>query len=143
MNYSTYAFEDLSVVLRHPAKGQYVFQGEGLGSITFAMSNDVSAHDLSADGSVMTSKIKATNGTVSISVQQTSTANKWLRELYNYLVNASSSEWTGCSLIATSPVMGVTHIATNMAFQKRPDEAYQQTGQQVTWAFLVSNLQEY
>ena len=68
MNYSTYAFEDLSVTLSHPSVGQFLFQGTGIGSITFAMANDSSSHDVAADGSVMTSKIKAGNGTVTISV---------------------------------------------------------------------------
>ncbi len=141
-NYSTYAFEDLSVVISHQAKGQLTLQGEGVGSITFAMANDVSAHDLAADGSVMTSKIKVGNGTVTISVQQTSSANKWFRDLYNYLVSAASSEWTGISLMAESKVMGVTYTATNMAFQKKPDGAYQQSGQQISWAFLAGDLKE-
>ena len=136
-NYSTYAFEDLAVVINHPSKGQLTLQGEGLGSITFAMANDVSSHDLAADGSVMTSKIKAGNGTVTISVQQTSSANKWFRDLYNYLESASSSEWAEISLMAESKVMGV-----NMSFQKKPDGAYQQSGQQVSWAFLAGDIKE-
>ena len=141
-NYSTYAFEDLAVVINHPSKGQLTLQGEGLGSITFAMANDVSSHDLAADGSVMTSKIKAGNGTVTISVQQTSSANKWFRDLYNYLEPASSSEWSEISLMAESKVMGVTYTATNMSFQKKPDGAYQQSGQQVSWAFLAGDIKE-
>ncbi len=143
MNYSTYAFEDLSVVLSHPSVGQFVFQGTGLGSITFGMANDSSAHDVASDGSVMTSKIKAGNGTVTISVQQTSQANAFLRKMFNYLYTAPSSEWAQISLMAESKVMGVTHTATNMSFQKKPDGAYQQTGQQISWAFLAGDLQEY
>lgn len=35
MGYSTYAFEDLTVVLTHAATGQLTLQGTGIGSIQF------------------------------------------------------------------------------------------------------------
>jgi len=139
---STYAFEDFSAIITHKAMGQLTLQGSGIGTITFTMANDVSSHDVAADGSVMTSKIKASNGTVAIAVQQTSDANAWFTRLYNYLVTASSKEWAGISLMGTSAVMQVTHTGSNMSFQKRSDKPYQQQGQQVTWTFLAGELTE-
>jgi len=143
MSYSDYSFDDLSIVITHPAMGQLVIQGSGVGSITFAMSNDTSQHDLAADGSVMTSKIKAGNGTVAISVQQTSEAHKWFTKLYNYLSTASLSEHAQISLMATSTVMQTTHEGTHMSFQKRADKPYQAQGAQVTWTLLAADLKEY
>jgi len=139
---STYSFEDLFVTLTHRAMGQLTLQGAGIGSITFAMANDVSSHDLAADGSVMTTKTKADNGTVAISLQQTSDAHAWLTRLYNYLAGASSREWAGISLMGTSPAMQVTHIGSYMSFQKRADKPYAQAGAQVTWTFLAGDLKE-
>jgi hypothetical protein len=141
--YSTYGFEDLSVVISHKAMGQLTLQGAGVGTITFAKSNDVSTHDVAADGSVMTSKIKVRNGTVAITVQQTSDAHSWFTKLFNYLESAPTREWTGTSLMATSSDMKVTHECSYMSPQKQPDKAYQQQGQQITWTFLAADMKEY
>lgn len=143
MGNSTYSFADLSVVLTHKAMGQLTLQGAGLGSIQFNMANDVSSQDVSADGSVMTSKVTADNGTVVLSVQQTSEAHAWLTKLYNYLKPASAIEWAGISLLATSPAMQVTHEGSHMSFQKRADKGYQAQGQQVSWTLMVGELKEY
>lgn len=139
---STYSFEDLAVVISHPGMGQLSLQGEGLGSITFAMSNDISQHDLAADGSVMTSKVKAGNGTITIQVQQTSDAAKWLRKYINYVNAAPSSEFAKGTVIGSSKVMGVTHTCTGVSPQKRPDAAYQQTGQQASFTLMAQSIEE-
>ena len=139
---STYSFADLSVVLSHPAIGQLTLQGEGLGSVTFTMTEDVSSHDLAADGSVMTSKIEASNGTVAISVQQTSFAHTWLTRLYNFLKAAPSRQWALNRLRAQSSDMRITHEASGMSIQKRGDKAYEAQGGQVVWTFLAANLAE-
>lgn len=140
-NHSTYSFEDLAVTVRNPALGQLLLQGAGLGNITFAYATDISQNDLAADGSVMTSKIKASNGTVTITVQQTSDAAKWLRRLINYLKAAPSNEFTSTSLVGESKVMGITHSATGMSPQKMPDHGYQQAGQQISFAFLAQHIE--
>ncbi|MCL1999706.1 MAG: DUF3277 family protein [Turicibacter sp.] len=137
---STYGFSDLKITLQHPAKGQLQIQGEGVGSITFAMSEDASAHDLAADGSVMTSKIDAPAGSVTFSIQQTSSAHIWLTELFNYL-NARDnplSEFAKITLIAVGTHMRTEHICNNMSIKKCPDKPY---GQQ-TWEFLAGEMIE-
>ena len=143
MQHSVYGFKDLSVVMSHPAMGQIEINGEGAKSITFAKANDVSQHDVAADGSVMTSKIEARNGTVTIVVQQTSAANKWFTRLYNYLQTADLSEWTQISMLGTSNSMKVTHEGTGISIQKRPDAPYQSQGGEMSWTFLASELKEY
>lgn len=125
------------------AENSHSKRGDGLLNTGSNMANDVSVHDLAADGSVMTSKIKAGNGTVAIAIQQTSEAHAWLTKLYNYLEAAPSSEWAEISLLATSAEMQVTHEASHMSIQKRPDKPYQAQGQQVTWNFLAADLKEY
>lgn len=139
---STYSFADLSVVIRHAAMGQLSLQGEGVGSITFNMTNDVSEHDLAADGSVMTSKIEAANGTIVISVQQTSEAHRWFTRLYNYLKAAPSREWAGIGLEGKASDMRVTHTGESISIQKRADKPYAQQGGQVTWTFMAGYLNE-
>ena len=142
MGQSTYGFKDLSVVMAHPALGQIEINGAGARSITFTMSNDSSHHDLAADGSVMTSKIAAPNGTVTVVVQQTSEVHHWFRKLYNYLSAAPLNEWAQITLLATGPHMQVTHEGNNMSFQKRADMPYQAQGGEISWTFLAGELIE-
>jgi len=137
----TYSFGDISLVLRHPTFGSYTAMGEGIGSITVNMANDVSTHDVAADGSVMTSKIKVSNGTVSLAVQQTSSINKWLTNLYNYLRTAPASEWEGLRISIKAPTIEQVTNCSRVAFQKFMDKPYQQQGQVVTWSMMAAEIQ--
>lgn len=139
-NHTTYAFEDLAVVFSHRSKGTLTLTGAGIVSATVSRSNDVSAHDLAADGSVMTSKIQARNGVLTLVVQQSSSGANWLRKLNQYLEVASSSEWTQAVCSISSKVMGVNVNCTGISPQKTPDAAYQATGQQVSFAYLCQNI---
>lgn len=139
---TTYSFADLPTVFSHPDVGQLSLQGEGLGSITYAMANDMTQHDQAADGSVMTSKIKTKNGTVTIQVQQTSDAAAWFRKYINYVDSAPTDRYTQASCISSSKLMRVTHTATGLAPQKRPDASYQQAGQQVAFTFMAEKIVE-
>lgn len=140
--YSTYSFEDLACTLRHPSAGVFNLQGAGTGSITFAMTNDVTEHETAADGTVMVSKIKAGNGTIVIEAQQTSDIHQWLTRLYNYLVAANAREWASIAVMATSPAMQITHQCAGVSFQKRGDKPYQAQGQMVSWTLMAAEMQE-
>lgn len=137
---TTYSFADVSLVLSHPAVGQCTLSGEGLGSVTVAMANDVTAHDLAADGGVMISKIIADNGTLAIAIQQTSAAHKWLTKWYNYIKNAATDEWAQMTGILRNPQQGETTNIQALSPQKLADRGYQQTGQQVTWTLMAGNI---
>jgi len=139
-NHTTYAFEDLAVVFTHPSKGTVTLTGAGIVSATVARATDVSAHDLASDGSVMTSKIQARNGTLTLVVQQTSAGANWLRKLNQYLEVASSDEFTQAVCSITSKVMGVNITCTGVSPQKTPDAAYQSAGQQVSFAYLCQTI---
>ncbi len=139
-NHTTYAFEDLAVVFSHPSKGTLTLTGSGLVSVTVSRANDVSSHDLAADGSVMTSKMQARNGTLTIAVQQSSAGAAWLRKLNQYLEVASSAEWTQGVCSIASKVMGVNVNCTGVSPQKTPDAAYQAAGQQISFPYLCQNI---
>ena len=141
--YSTYAFEDLSCIIKHPSVGTFNPQGEGFGSITFAMSGDVTAHDVAADSTVMISKMRVGNGTIAITTQQTSSLHQWLTKAYNYCMGAPSSEWAKTAIMANSPAMKVTHDCSGVSFQKRGDKPYQAQGQMITWTFMSAVMKEY
>jgi len=139
---STYSFSDVAMVISHPAVGQYVASGVGLGSITTTMTTDRTTHDVSADGSVMVSKIKGRNGSHAIAVQQTSELNRWLLRLYNYLESAPTNQWAKITIIIRAPEMGDLITSTGVSFQKLPDRPYQAQGQQVTWNLLAADVQQ-
>lgn len=140
MTYSTYAFEDVNCVVSHPSVGSFSFNGAGLGSITIAKANDMSSQDLSSDGSVMTSKIRARNGTATLAVQQTSVGAAFLKKLNAYVDNAHSSEFTRTVITIVSKEQGVNITCTGVSPQKSPDHGFQQTGQQMSFAYLVQNI---
>uniref|UniRef100_UPI001A8D7F4F phage protein n=1 Tax=Alicyclobacillus suci TaxID=2816080 RepID=UPI001A8D7F4F len=126
----------------HPSLGQYVISGEGIGTVTVTMSTDRTAHDVAADGSVMVSKIEGDNGTLAIQIQQTSGANQWLVNAFNYLRTASPSEWAQMSATIRSPYMGDLVTATGVSFQQRAELSYQAQGQQRTWNLMAASITE-
>jgi len=138
----TYSFSDLDIVFSSPAMGSISCNGEGIGDITFSRSNDMSAHDVGADGRVMTSKIVAKNGTVTLNIQQTSPLANWLVRYVNYVENASSSAFTGLTITASSRVMARQHTAFGCSPQKMPDAAYAQQGARRAFAFLAETTEE-
>lgn len=140
MTYSTYAFEDVNCVISHPSVGSFSFNGAGTGSITVAKANDMSSHDVASDGSVMTSKIRAGNGTVTLAVQQTSAGAAFLKKLNAYVDNAHSSEFTRTVITIVSKEQGVNITCTGVSPQKSPDQGFQQAGQQVSFAYLAQKI---
>lgn len=139
--YKTYSFNDVSTVISHPSFGQIIATGEGLGSITTEMTTDRTTHDLAADGTVMVSKIKARNGTVSIVVQQTSTVHQKLQKLYNYLESASTDQWAGITVIIKTLATSETETCTGVSFTKQPSNPRQAQGQNLTWALMAADIQ--
>lgn len=141
MSYSTYSFSDVSFVISHPALGQYIANGEGLGTISISRSTDNSVHDIASDGSVMVSKIRARNGIVNVTIQQTSNLNKWLQKWFNYLETAPTSAWAETTVIVRAPMMGETTTCIGVSPQKPGDKPYQQQGQQVSWNLMSADVQ--
>lgn len=139
---SVYSFADVSLVLSHPSVGQFVFTGQGLGSVGIEYSNDNTTHDVAADGSVMISKVVSNNGAMAISIQQTSEAQLWLKKWYNYIKAAPTSEWAKASAVLRVPASNETFNMANVSPQKRPGATFQQTGQQVAWNLLCGSITE-
>lgn len=139
--YSTYSFTDVDFVISHPSYGQFAANGEGIGEFSVSKTTDRSAHNVAADGSVMTSKIAGNNGTVAISAQQTSELHQWLQGLFNYLWQADTDEWARISVTIRAPKMKKRHLCSNGSFQKEPDTPYQSQGQTVSWNLMFGDIQ--
>lgn len=140
METTVYSFADVSLVLSHPNVGKHTFTGEGVGSVTVSRSNDMTQHDVAADGSVMISKIITENGTMAIAIQQTSAGHKFLKKWYDYLKVAPTSEFAKSSAILKNPSAGETISMSGVTPQKRADSAFQQAGQQVTWNLMAAKI---
>ena len=139
--YKVYSFDDVNVTIIHPSVGQYIANGQGIGTLTITRANDNTAHELAADGSVMISKIKARNGNCAIAIQQTSDFHTWLKRWFNYLEFAAPSEWAETVIIVRSPNMQVLDTLTGVSPQKPGDQPFQQQGQNVTWTLMAADVQ--
>lgn len=141
MRHSVYSFTDITMVISHPSVGSYTITGEGVGSMSVTMANDMTQHDIAADGSVMVSKIVTKAGSISMSLQQTSPAHLWMQKLLNYLMTAPTSEWALASAVITDPSVGETINISGISPQKFPDKPFQAAGQQATWNLLATTIE--
>ena len=140
MKHSTYSFADVVFAMRHPAVGSLTVTGEGVGSITVSYATDATQHDIAADGSVMVSKIIARNGTVALTVQQTSSANRWLEKWMNYIRVAPTEEWNQASAVLDCDHTGEHFAITGISPQKDPDSPFQAAGQNITWNLMAVEI---
>ncbi|RXI46090.1 DUF3277 domain-containing protein [Clostridium tetani] len=138
--YNTYSFEDVTCSFQHQGVGAASSTGAGLGSISIAMANDKTAHDVAADGIVMISKIAGKNGTISITMQQVSELHKYLLRWYNYIDIANTSEFAKMVVSIKSNNLGDTTTCTGVSPQKLADRPYQAQGQQVTWNLMAAEI---
>ncbi len=139
---STYSFQHVDVVISHPSFGQRIINGQGTDTITVAMATERTVHDVAADGSIMPSKVLGRNGTVTINLQQTSEAHKWLRSWYNWLESADPSQWAGTAITIRSSVLGIDVVASGVSPQKLPDLPLQGQGQKISWNFMATDIQQ-
>lgn len=135
-----YSFKDVNFVISHPSLGRYVANGAGIGSITVTMTTDRTQQSVAADGSVMVSKVEGRNASIGLSLQQTSDLTQWLINAYNYLDQASASEWAQITISLETTVMKVKVTATGVAFQVLAEQQFQQQGQELSWTLLAANV---
>lgn len=137
---TTYSFQDISCVISHPAVGQHVVTGSGAKTIALSRTNDMSSHDLAADGSVMVSKMASPNGTVTITAQQTSDLHDYLVKLSNYVKTAPSGEFASATIVIRSAEMKRQHTCKGVSIQKQPDQTYEASGGTIAWALMAAGI---
>ena len=121
MSVTTYSFQDNNVSFNHPF-GNASSSGAGIGTISVAMTQTKTTHDVAADGSVMISKIEGDNGTIAITIQQTSQLHKYLKNWYNYInTSTDTSQWASMAININNKSLGDSVVATNVSPQKLPD----------------------
>lgn len=140
----TYSFSDIYSVISISGFPAYTLNGQGIGEINFDYANDNTTHDVAADGRVMPSKIKADNGSIAITMQQTSPLHKWFTEWFNFLKFSKTENWAKTQIMISSPAgMFDTIIATGVSPVKRAGRSYQAQGQMVTWNLLATRIEEF
>lgn len=142
MKYTTYSFEDVTCSFQHKGVGAASSTGAGMGSISVAQANDKSHQEVAADGNVMISRLAGENGTVTLTMQQTSELHKYLLKWYNYVNIANISEFAEMSITIKSNNLGETTVCTGVTPQKRAERVYQAQGQHVTWNLLSAEITE-
>lgn len=140
MAFNTYSFKNVTVVIEHPSIGSMSTEGDGVGSISIAMSNDKSSHNLAADGTVMISKIAGSNGTVAIAVQQVSQSNEYLKKLYNYCEANEDSSFAATTIRITDKNANDIYTCTGVTPQKLADAKYAAQGDLRTWNMLAAEI---
>ena len=138
---TVYSFKDYTVSIASIA-GVYNTEGSGIGNASVTMSTAKSSHNVSADGTVMTSKIAGDNGMVSITCQQVSDLNTWFTKLYNLKKLAPSGSWNSTQISITNKVQKEVLVAIGCSFEKLPDKPIQAEGQMITWNFLSTNISQ-
>lgn len=137
---TTYSFQDVSCVVSHPAIGQHVVTGSGAKSISISRTNDMSSHDLAADGSVMVNKMASPNGTATITAQQTSDLHNFLVKLANYVKTAPSNQFAAANIVIKSAEMKRQHTLTGVSIQKQPDQNYEAAGGNIAWVLMAASI---
>ena len=136
----TYSFEDCILNLAFPG-GSMVLTGKGLGDMTVQMAQERSVMEAAADGNVMISKVAGNHGSLSLNIQQTSDAHKFLLQQFNALVAGPPSIWAQGAGILRCLSDSTTHTFAGMCFQKLGDKPYQKQGQNVQWIILCGDIQ--
>ena len=103
--------------------------------------NPLNINTTTRDGNVMISKVAGNHGSLSLNIQQTSDAHKFLLQQFNALVAGPPSIWAQGAGILRCLSDSTTHTFAGMCFQKLGDKPYQKQGQNVQWVILCGDIQ--
>lgn len=141
MALKTYSFQDITCSFSNTIIGIVYTPGSGLGSISVSMADDVTSHQRAADGGILSTKNVAKNGTVSLSILQTSDLHRNLLNWYTALMEPSNlNKWSEMQITIESKNLGEKIVCTRVAPQKRPDISFEAQGKEITWAFLAEEI---
>lgn len=143
MAVKVFSFQEVSVTLSHPSLGVLPSNSSGgIGTIKVGMATDRTDKQVGSDGVVVLSKIRDRSGSFSISIFNTCDMHKGLKKWFNYLEQADASEWGLISTTLTSKSTNEAYKLTGVAFTKLPDGEYATTANQITWDFIVADVQQ-
>nr|DAP50298.1 MAG TPA: Protein of unknown function (DUF3277) [Caudoviricetes sp.] len=135
-----YSFEDTVVTISHPALGVYSAYGTGIGTLSVAMSENVTTHEVAADQSVIVSKHVKRNGVVTFDISQVSDFNAWLKKFTSYIEEADASEFALATISISNKTTGDNYYCTGVSHQKIADNNFQSQAQNRSWAMMCAHI---
>ena len=143
MAYNVYSLADTRAVLYHPYVGTANLHLCGRGKMVVSYSGDVSAHTMTADGTVIINRMKAENGIVTLEVPQNSIADVFLRKWCKYLRNTSRPEFFHLTTLTITDQAGeFTILCTGVTPQKVPDRTFDRSSTNLTYTLLCAKITE-
>ena len=140
MAFKTYSFEDTTLNISHPSVGSWSGYGTGLGTVTVSYSENISSMQVAADLTVVVSKHAYKHGTLTISVNQASDFNSFLKKLVNCVKTANPSEFALTTAILRNGTTGDMWTLSGIAPQKMPDTTYDSQSGYLQYVFNVASI---
>lgn len=139
-NTFVYSFEDTSCIISHPNFGTYSAYGSGIGSLSVSFANDVTAHDVAADQSVIVSKMVRRNGSVTFDVIQASDFNAWLKRFTSFLEESDADQFALATIDIKNNTTGDAYHCTGASHRKKADNNFQSQAQNRSWEMMCANI---
>ena len=141
--YNVYSLTDTKAVLTHPYVGTANLHLCGRGRMVVSFSGDMSAHTMTADGTVIINRLKAENGIITLEVPQNSIADEFLRKWCKYLRNTSRPDFFHLTtLTITDQAGGFTLLCSGVTPQKIPDRTFDRSSTNLTYTLLAASITE-
>ena len=141
--YNVYSLTDTKAVLTHPYVGTANLHLCGRGRMVVSFSGDMSAHTMTADGTVIINRLKAENGIITLEVPQNSIADEFLRKWCKYLRNTARPDFFHLTtLTITDQAGGFTLLCSVVTPQKIPDRTFDRSSTNLTYTLLAASITE-
>ena len=141
--YNVYSLTDTKAVLTHPYVGTANLHLCGRGRMVVSYAGDMSAHTMTADGTVIINRLKAENGIITLEVPQNSIADEFLRKWCKYLRNTSRPDFFHLTtLTITDQAGGFTLLCSGVTPQKIPDRTFDRSSTNLTYTLLAASITE-
>ena len=141
--YNVYSLTDTKAVLTHPYVGTANLHLCGRGRMVVSYAGDLSAHTMTADGTVIINRLKAENGIITLEVPQNSIADDFLRKLCRYLRGTGRPDFFHLTtLTITDQAGGFTLLCTGVTPQKIPDRTFDRSSTNLTYTLLAASITE-
>lgn len=142
MAFSTYSLVDIITTINHPDVGKFCLSDGGGGRITISHSGDMFSNTRTATGYVTVNKMRAVDGTCVLEIPTNSDSDKFLRKWITYIENCPTKNSAVTSLTLYDPVGERTITLIGVVPQKKPDENYDQTAGNRSYALLYAEMEE-
>jgi hypothetical protein len=137
----TYSFLDVYGSINGPGISASFGNGQGQSDegITIEALEDKNRMTNGADGAAMHTLIGNDSGRIAVHVLKTSPLNARLQAAYNFQ-KQSSLFWGQNTITLTNPASGDHYTCSQVAFTRRPPNAYGKEPTPITWEFEAGRI---